>query len=57
MQQQSPSFGQVVLGTLLGNCGCFLISLLLSVCLIGVLARSGPSIANIFSRVTNGLYP
>ena len=52
----APSFWNVVIGTVIGSIGCLLVYFLLSLCLlIPLLAILGPQIANIFSRVTNGL--
>ncbi len=54
----APTFWQTVIGTVIGNVGCFLAYLVLALCLtIPLLAVLGPAIANIFSRVTNGLTP
>ncbi len=52
----APTFWQTVVGTILGNLGCFLAYLFLFLCVAIVFsAVLGPQIGNVFSRITNGL--
>ncbi len=54
----APSFWQVVFGTMLGNLGCLLVYLLLTICVLVFFgALLGPQIGNIFSRITPDLGP
>ncbi len=52
----APTFWEMVIGTMLGQLGCFIAYLVLGVCLfIAFGALLGPVIGNIFSRITPGL--
>jgi len=52
----APTFWQTVLGTMLGNLGCFLAYMFLVLCVVFLFsAVLGPQIGNVFSRITNGL--
>ncbi len=52
----APTFWQLVIGTIIGQIGCFIAYMLLAVCLVVFFgALLAPTIGNIFSRITPGL--
>ncbi len=54
----APTFWEIVLGTMLGQIGCFIAYLILFACIfVAFGALLGPTIGNVFSRIGPGLVP